>query len=97
MSVNDLPWKDDHHRSSFFPDIQNMEDRLSSMVPSEITTSTQNPILTRHVLSEGIMGNTIETHPIDISVKPGVVENIHIGINCSPEEVTSYTALFKEF
>ena len=24
MSVDDLPWKDGHHRSSFFPDIQNM-------------------------------------------------------------------------
>ena len=57
MSVNDLPWKDAHRRSSFFPDIQNMEDRLSSMGPSEITTSPQNPILTHHVLSEGNMGN----------------------------------------
>ena len=43
------------------------------------------------------MGNIIETHPIDILVKPGIVENIHIGQNCSPEEVTDYTALFKEF
>lgn len=43
------------------------------------------------------MGNMTETCPIDISVKPGIVENIHIGRNCSPEEVTAYTALFKEF
>ena len=43
------------------------------------------------------MGNITETRPIDISVKPGIVENIHIGRNCSPEEVTVYTALFKEF
>ena len=97
MSVDDLPWKDGHHRSSFFPNIQNMEDCLPSMVPSEVSSSPQNPVLTRHVLSKGNMGNNIETRPIDILVKPGIVENIHIGRNCSPEEVTVYTALFKEF
>jgi hypothetical protein len=25
------------------------------------------------------------------------VENVHLGANCSPEEVASYTTLFKEF
>jgi len=28
MNVTELPWTDDHHRSSFCPDIQYMEDRL---------------------------------------------------------------------
>jgi len=97
MSVDDLPWKDDHHRSSFFPDIQTMEDRLPSLVPPDVTSSPQTPVLTRHVLSEGNMGNITTTRPIDISVKPGIVENIHISQNYSPEEVTAYTALFKEF
>jgi len=97
MSVNDLPWNDDHHRSSFFPDIQDMEDRLVSLVPPEITSSPQTPILTRHVLSKRNLGNITATRPIDISVKPGIVKNIHIGVNCTPEEVTAYTALFKEF
>jgi len=97
MSVDDLPWKDGHHRSSFFPDIQNMEDCLPSMVPPDVTLSPQTPVLTCHVLSEGNMGNITTTRPMDISVKPGIVENIHIDINCSPEEVTTYTALFKEF
>jgi hypothetical protein len=35
--------------------------------------------------------------PIDISVKPGIVENVHIGASCSPVEIVTYTSLFKEF
>ena len=35
--------------------------------------------------------------PLDISVKPGISENIFIGHNSSHEEVQKYTALFKEF
>ena len=43
------------------------------------------------------MANIFATIPINISVKPDVVENIYIGANCSPEEIAIYTALFKEF
>jgi hypothetical protein len=35
--------------------------------------------------------------PIDISVKPRIVENVHIGASCSPSEIVTYTSLFKEF
>ena len=43
------------------------------------------------------MGNISPTIMIDISIKEGVVENINLGANCTPNEVVSYTALFKEF
>jgi hypothetical protein len=43
------------------------------------------------------MGNISTTITIDISVKAGVMENINLGANCMPNEVVSYTALFKEF
>jgi hypothetical protein len=43
------------------------------------------------------MGNISTTIIIDISIKEGVVENINLGANCTPEEMVSYTALFKEF
>ena len=43
------------------------------------------------------MATIAETHPINISTKPGHVENVLLGANCSPEEVKAYTALFKEF
>jgi len=80
-----------------FPDIQDVEDRLPSIFSPDVTSSPQTPVLTRHVLSEGNMGNNTMTRPIEISVKPGIVENIHIGHNCTLEEVTAYTSLFKEF
>ena len=50
-----------------------------------------------NVLSEGNLENILKTIPINISIKPNIVENINIGANCSPEEITQYTALFKEF
>jgi hypothetical protein len=34
---------------------------------------------------------------IDISRTPGKIENVHIGADCSPEEIMIYTELFKEF
>lgn len=35
--------------------------------------------------------------PIDISVKPGIIENIHIGASCTDNEIQIYKALFQEF
>jgi hypothetical protein len=49
------------------------------------------------VFAKGNLSNISPTIPIDISVKPGIVENVHIGASCSPEEIVTYIALFKEF
>jgi hypothetical protein len=35
--------------------------------------------------------------PIDISKTHGVVENVFVGVDCSPKEIQIYTNLFKEF
>jgi hypothetical protein len=35
--------------------------------------------------------------PLDIFIKPGIVENVHIGASCSSDEIVTYTSLFKEF
>jgi hypothetical protein len=34
--------------------------------------------------------------PIDISRTPGIMENVFIRVDCSPEEIQIYTYLFKE-
>ena len=97
MSLEDLSWSDGHHRSSFMPGLGEMFDcieRFASQVP---TPPLQTPILTHEVLSEGNLSNITQTMPIDISVKPRVVENIHVGVTCSPEEIQVYTNLFREF
>ena len=56
-----------------------------------------NPLPREGVFAEGNMANISTTIPINISVNPDIVENIYIGANCSPEEISIYTALFKEF
>ena len=49
------------------------------------------------MFDEGNMENISATIPINISVNPDIMENIHIGVNCCLEEIPLYTALFKEF
>ena len=43
------------------------------------------------------MSNIEETIAINISTKPNIVENIHVGKSCSPLELEIYCALFREF
>lgn len=54
-------------------------------------------IKVHEVFSEGNMGNIMQTISIDISIKPGIVKHIHIGVTCTPEEIQLYTDLFREF
>jgi hypothetical protein len=95
LSIDDVPWDDNHHRSSFLPPLEEIHQDIHSVFPPNVTNSPQSPILTKDTLSEGNMGNISTTIVIDISIKEGIVENINLGANCTPEEVVSYTAMFK--
>ena len=97
LSIDNLPWDDNHKRSSTLPPLEEIHQDIRSIFPPDVTEAPQSPILTQDTLSEGSMGNISTTITIDISIKEGVVENINLGANCTPEEVVSYTALFKEF
>jgi hypothetical protein len=97
LNIKEAPWDDNHHHSSFLPSLDDIEKDISSIFPSDIVDSPQYPILTQDTISEGNLGNISSTITIDISIKEGIVENIHLGANCSAEEVENYTALFKEF
>jgi hypothetical protein len=97
LSIDDLPWDDNHHRSSFLPPLEEIRQDIRSVFPPDVTEASQSPILTQDTISEGNMGNISTTITIDISIKEGVVENINLGANFTPDEVVSYTALFKEF
>ena len=97
MSLEELPWSDGHHRSSFMPSLGamlNFLERFASQVP---TPPLQTPILTHEFLSEGNLRKITQTMSIDISVKPRIVENIHVGVTCSPDEIQVYTDIFHEF
>ena len=41
--------------------------------------------------------NILKTISIHISIKKGIFENINIGMDCFPEEIMLYVALFKVF
>jgi hypothetical protein len=97
LIIDDLPWDDNHHRSSFLLPLEEIPQDIRFIFPPDVTDAPQSPILTQETLSEGNMGNISTTIIIDISIKEGVMENINLGANCTPEEVVSYTALFKEF
>jgi hypothetical protein len=97
LFIDDPPWDDNHHRSSFLPPLKEIHGDTHSVFPFDVTHALQSPILTQDTLSEGNMSNISTTITIDISIKEGVMENINLGAKCTPDEVVSYTTLFKEF
>ena len=45
--------------------------------------------------AEGNMANLLPIIPINISCIPGKIENVYIGVDCSPDEIREYTKIFK--
>ena len=87
MSLEDLSWSDGHHRSSFMPGLGAMSmclERFSTQVPSP---PLKMPILTHEVFAEGNLSKITQTMPTDISIKLGVIDNIHIGVTYSLDEI----------
>jgi hypothetical protein len=97
LNIEEALWDENHHRLSFLSSLDDIEKDISSIFPSDIVNYPQSPILNQDTISEGNLGNIYSTITIDISIKEFIVENIHLGANCSVKEVESYTALFKEF
>jgi hypothetical protein len=75
-----------YHMSEIYP--------LKSSMPSRHIDWFNNPIPALDDFEEGNMENISPTIKIDIFIKPGIVEEITIGVACSPEELTSYKDLF---
>ena len=94
MSLEERPWGEFHHRASMI-DSNVIKTKIPSFDPFEMVPSTYTIVQTIDL--EGNMGNLTKTILIDISVKTGIVENIHIGADCNPEEIARFTSLFKEF
>jgi hypothetical protein len=98
MSVmEETPWDDGHHRSILFLEQHTIEHYQQISSPSTVVVISTVPGSTHNVFSEGNLSNISPTIPLDISVKPGIVKNFHIGASCSSDEVVTYTSLFKEF
>ena len=95
MALSERPWEDNHHRSSILPSLNEEIPPLASTATEDGPTHSPS---TSYVISiEGNLSNISKTITIDISIKPGIVEDIMIGAKCMPEEIMHYKALFTEF
>jgi hypothetical protein len=98
MSImEDTPWDDGYHHSILFMEQHTLENYQRISTPSTdfvISTILESA---HDVFSEGNLRNISPTIPLDISVKTGIVENVHIGASRSSDKVVTYTFLFKEF
>jgi len=94
MMTEEEPWADYHHRSNLLDHIEDVSNELNH--PS-IVDFLSNSVFINTVDSERNLSNIKETISINISTKRRIVENIHVGKSCSPSELETYSALFREF
>jgi hypothetical protein len=95
--MEETPWDDGHHCCILFLEQHTIGNYQRISTPSIVVVISTIPESTHDVFSEGNLSNISPTIPLDISVNPGIVENIHIRASCSPNEIVTYTSLFKEF
>jgi hypothetical protein len=97
MTGLDKPWEDLHHRSYFLPELHRIKAGEFTITMTGDQSCPVNLLATQDIYAEGNMVTITATIPINISRNPGIVENIFVGADCSPEEIQIYTDLFKEF
>jgi hypothetical protein len=66
-------------------------------IPSGTVDWFNNPIPALDAFEEGNLANISPTIKINISIKLGIVKEIIIGAACTPQEISTYKALFQEF
>jgi hypothetical protein len=102
LTTPDYPWDSLHHRAlflsqdAFAPPVQNSiyAIKTKDFLPSGHIDWFNKPIPALDAFEEGNMAKISPTVKIDISIKPGIIEEITIGATCSPEELIAYKALF---
>jgi hypothetical protein len=94
MTSLDKPWEYLHHRSYFLPELSRIEAGEFTVTMMGDQSCPINLLATHEIYAEGNM-ETILNYTNNISQNPGVMENIFIKANFSPEEIQIYTDLFK--
>jgi hypothetical protein len=105
LQCPDSPWDALHHRELFLPQEALIPPTLNPIyavetkdfIPPGPIDWFKNPIPAPDAFEEGNLANISPTIKIDISIKPGIVEEMIIGAACTREEITAYKALFQEF
>jgi hypothetical protein len=95
--IEDTPWDDGHHHSILFLEQHTIKNYQRISTSSTVVVISIVPESTHDVFFEGNLRNISPTIPLNISIKPRIVENVHIRASCSPDEIITYTSLFKEF
>lgn len=85
MSWQEKPWDDNNHHSSFLLKWEVIENNFDSVFLPEIVAQDQSPLSIYEESYERNLGIIFATIPIDISVEPIIIENIHIWASCSME------------
>jgi hypothetical protein len=97
MSMEDTPWDNGHHRSILFLECDAIKRYQWISTSSTIVVISSIPESMYDVLYEGNLHNISPIVPLDILIKPRVMENVHIEASCSTDELHTYKALFQEF
>jgi hypothetical protein len=97
MSMEDTPWDNGHHRSILFLKRDTIESYQWILTLLTVVVISFVPESTHDVLYEGNLCNISPTVSLDISIKPRVMENVHIVASCFTDEVCTYKAPFQEF
>jgi hypothetical protein len=96
MTNSDRPWDNIHHRSYFLKELRRIEAGEFTLTMTGDRDFPINPLATHVVYTKGNMETITQMIPIDISITPGIMENIFVRAEFSPEEIRIYTNLFKE-
>jgi hypothetical protein len=92
----DRTWDDLHqYKSYFLLELGRIEVGEFVLTMTGDRSCPINPLATHEIYAEGNMETIAKMMPIDISRTPGIVENVFIREDCSPEEIRIYTNLFK--
>jgi hypothetical protein len=95
MSMEETPWDDGHHHSILFLEQHTIEGYQWISTPSTIVIISTIPESTHDLFYEGNLSNISPTLRLNISIKPGIVENVHIRSSCSHDEFVTYKSLFQ--
>jgi hypothetical protein len=87
MNSPKKPWDDLHHRPSFLPELRRIEVGEFTLTTTRDRACPINPLAMHIVYAEGNMETIDKNIPIDISRTPGIMDNIFVGEDCSPEEI----------
>ena len=95
MYLEEILWKYVHHGVTFLPTMNGTRIDENGIIRLGTMDWHGIPLSIFEVYIERNMVNISKNIPNNIFRTPRVIENVFIGVDCSPEEIEIYIALFK--